>query len=111
MLKELKTKISDALENLVTLEIMTAVGHVKPPDEEKMYPDIDYTRDPKIMLSRIDLLQGDIRTICDEEFIRGDYRSLREFHAEREKEGHRIVMQNIDTLERLLKLVKDHLEE
>lgn len=118
MSEDLKRRIRDSLNNLVTLEIITAVGHVRlKPDAESTgendrdYPDIDYERDPKMILTKIDLLQGDIKTVYNEEFVTGNYKDLREFHAEREKEGHRIIMQNISVLEKLLKLISEFTEE
>ncbi|MDM8552209.1 hypothetical protein QUF72_19140 [Desulfobacterales bacterium HSG2] len=127
MAKNLKTRIMESLENLVTLEIMTAVGYIqagpaKAPASkngkaahrdgraayrERSFPDIDYGKDPKMILTKINLLQGDIKTVYNEEFVTGEYKSLREFHAAREKEAHNIVMQNIAALERLLRLSRD----
>ncbi len=117
MAKDLKTRIMESLENLVTLEIVTAVGQVHPElsdsaeDAGKRPLEIDYSKNPKMILTRINLLQGDVTTIYHEEFVTGEYQALREFHAAREKEGHHIVMQNIEVLERLLKLINQHVEE
>ena len=104
-MSELKDKILNSIENLVTLEIITAVGPVqmgpKPDsleDDSRSYPDLDYDQNPKVILTKIDMLQGDIKTIYDEEFITGEYQSLKAFHAAREKEGHEIVRKNIENL-------------
>ncbi len=110
MASQLKERILKAFDNLVTLEIVTAVGHVTRSDEETGALDLDFDRDPKIILTKIDLLQGDIKTVYHEAFVSGEYAELKTFHAAREKEGHGLVRQNIETLERLLKLANDHLE-
>lgn len=63
----------ESLENLVTLEIVTAVGHIraatedKAADTEQSFPDIDYNKNPKMILTKINLLQGDIKTVYHEE--------------------------------------------
>jgi len=114
--KDLKTRIRESIRNLATLEIITAVGHVRfvhedDPENGAGKPDLDYERDPKVILTKIDLLQGDIKTVYNEEFVTGNYQALRDFHAEREKEGYDIVLKNIAALERLLNLVNAHSEE
>ncbi|GBC60457.1 hypothetical protein DENIS_1410 [Desulfonema ishimotonii] len=118
MAGDLKARIRESIENLVTLEIITAVGHVQynarggeAGDTEQRLPDLDYTRDPKVILTRIDLLQGDIKTVYNEEFVTGNYQSLKEFHSAREKEGYEIVQKNIAAIERLLNLVNAQSEE
>lgn len=114
-MKELKTRIRDAIENLVTLEIVTAVGQVRGGSGEgegggRRAPDLDYGADPKVILTKIDLLQGDVKTVFNEEFVTGNYQALREFHARREEEGFEIIQKNIAAIERLLNLVNANLE-
>jgi hypothetical protein len=105
--KDLITLMSDiknSLEHLVTLEIITAVGAIKVNDDKG--PDLDYDKAPKMILTKINLLQGDIKTVFDEEFVTGPYQALREFHGAREKEGYQLVQNNIAALERLFQFVK-----
>lgn len=111
MAESLKEKVLKAFDNLVTLEIITAVGHLTQPrpEEDPFGLDIDFDRDPKIILTKINLLQGDIKTVYHEAFVTGDYAGLKAFHAKRESQGHDLIRQNIEILERLLKLANDHL--
>ena len=113
MLKDLKNRIRESIQNLVTLEIVTAVGHVafKTDDAGGRRPDLDYERDPKVILTQIDLLQGDIKTVYNEEFVTGNYQSLKEFHAQREQQGYEMIQKNMAAIERLLTLVNAHIEE
>ena len=60
-MEELLEKIRNALQNLITLEIVTAVGPITGGPEKK--PDIDWSEDPKVILTKIDLIQGDIKTL------------------------------------------------
>lgn len=103
MSDELIERIKDALNNLVTLEITTAVGDVAL-TEGKKAPSIDYSKNPKVIMTKINLLQGDITTVFHEEYVTGQYQSLRDFHAAREKEGYDMIKANIAALEKLLEL-------
>ena len=118
MLKDIKKKIMDSIENLVTLEIVTAVGPINPGEKRGESADPLHEPDPgdpfknlKRIVTEINLLQGDTRTIYDEEFVTGKYQSIRALHSDKEKEGHNIVMKNIEVLERLLKLAADTSKE
>ncbi|MBI4300188.1 MAG: hypothetical protein HY677_03555 [Chloroflexi bacterium] len=104
---DLLTTIKNALEKLVSLEIVTAVGPIK--GGETSNADIDWDQNPKVILTRIDLLQGDIKTVFDPVFVTGEYQSLRDFHANREKEGHEIVLKNIAALRALYSLAQEWL--
>ena len=98
-------KIINALDKLTTLEIVTVVGRVQK-DENTGVLEVDWAADPKVMLSKINLLMGDITTSIDPEFVTGNYTDLREFHAKREEQGHRIIQDNIQAIKELLGLAK-----
>ncbi len=104
---QLIEKIKNALDNLVTLEIITTVGGIKK-EGDKFAPDIDLAT-AKVMLTRIDLLQGDITTTINEAFVSGPLAPLRDFHEAKVKEGYGIVQKNIEALERLARLAKSEL--
>ena len=95
-------KIEDALEKAVTLEIITAVGQIKGGPEKEA--EIDWGQNPKVILTKINLLQGDIETVFDPAYVTGDYQALRDFHMAREKEGYDIVHKNLDALKELYTL-------
>jgi len=105
MANELMEKIKNAVNQLVTLEIITLVGDIAL-KEGKTSPGIDYSKNPKAILTQINLLQADITTVYHEDFVTGPYQSLREFHAAREKEGYAMVKANIEALKSLLELLK-----
>ncbi|MEN7548262.1 hypothetical protein AAG747_10115 [Rapidithrix thailandica] len=109
-------KIQSSLENLITLEIVTAVGKTKfkstpPKAGEAHLPDLDHDRDPKVIMTKIDLLQGDIKTVYDEEFVTGDYQELKDFHQSREREGYEIISKNISTIKELLRLIRNEAKQ
>lgn len=114
-LNELIDSIKEAMANLVTLEIVTAVGNVKfqpkSAEEEKIVATIDYSKEPKAILTKIDLLQGDVQTVFHEEFVTGNYKELKKFHTAREKQAHEIVKDNLAALERLFQLTKKLVED
>lgn len=110
--RSLLDRIRDSLGNLVTLEIATVVGPVRPSERGVgLNPrladlDVDWGTNPPVILTKIDLLQGDIRTVMDEEFATGEYQALREFHSAREQEGHALIERNIAVLRELYRLAE-----
>ena len=106
-MEDLLDKIKNSLNNLVTLEIVTAVGGIKK-EGEKVAPNLDY-QNAQMILTKIDLLQGDITTVVNEAFVTGPYSALRDYHEAKVKEGYEIVQKNIATLEQLAKLAKSEL--
>lgn len=112
MAEDLRTRIRRSIKNLTTLEIITAVGRIRYHKKDGEFgPDLDYDQDPKAILTKIDLLQGDIKTVYNEEFVTGNYQALRDFHGQREKEGYEIIQKNIAALERLLSLINAEPDE
>lgn len=97
LIKELK----DALVDLKTLEIITVVGKVKAGDEDRK-PELDFTADPKVAMTIVDLVDGDISTYFDEEFVTGRFTALRDYHAEKEKQGHEIIQGNLEAIKSLI---------
>ncbi|MCA9744564.1 MAG: hypothetical protein H6695_13355 [Deferribacteres bacterium] len=104
-LNSLINTIKEALQNLVTLEIITAVGQVD--FNAPNGPDLDTEKDPKVILTKINLIQGDVKTVYDPEFITGNYRELKDFHKTREEMGHQMIKDNLDALMKLFNLAKD----
>ena len=115
-LNELIASIKDAIVNLVTLEIVTAVGDVRfqpksAEEKDKIIAMIDYSKEPKAILTKVDLLQGDIQTVFHEDFVTGNYKELKEFHAAREKQGHEIIKENLAALDKLFQFTKKLIED
>ncbi len=92
---KLSDKIKNSLHNLVTLEIVTAVGR---PDGKSLDPNYDQDR---VMTSKIDLLQGDITNVIDEAFVSGELEPLRSFHESQVLKGEEIVRNNLEALQKL----------
>ena len=99
-------KIVNALDKLTTLEIVTVVGRVQKDGGKDGALGVDWSADPKVMLSKINVLMGDITTSIDPEFVTGNYQSLRDFHAKREAQGYQIIQDNIQAIKELLGLAK-----
>lgn len=114
---ELYDKIENAVKNLTTLKVVTAVGDVT--ISQSSVTEDDTTRETrsenyqnaKAILSTIDLIDGDIMTVMDEVFAKDTiYASIRDDHMERIKSAQQIVNQNVQTLLALVKAVGDILE-
>jgi hypothetical protein len=101
-------KVRDSLSKLVTLDIQTVVGHVS--QGSLQTSTLTYDADAKILLTRVNLLEGDSTTVFPPELLTDEYQSLRAFHTDQVKEGHAIIQGNIAALEKLLALVKAHLQ-
>ncbi len=105
--QELWAKISDAADELIKLDIVTAVGPLKYQTDAsgKGHYVPDGAAPTKVMHTRIDLVQGDVVTQMDEEFATGKFQALRDYHAAREKQGNEIIQANIKTLKSLFELL------
>jgi len=106
--KELIDKLEASLENLITLEIVTSVGTVSPTKRNKEGKREDPVPDlnAKLMRTRINLLEGDITTELDAEFVTGEYKELRTFHAAREQQAADIINRNIQAVAALIALIR-----
>ncbi len=110
-LQKLRDNIFNALDKLVHLQIVTAVAQITVTLKQDGSVDtLAIPGNAKAMSTSIDLLQGDIATVIDPEFVTGPYQNLRAYHADREKEAHQIVQQNLAAVRELAKLVKDAIE-
>ncbi len=110
--KILKT-IENAIEQLTTLEIVTALGSVNltetNTDGKTSYTLGENIFQPsaKLMVTRIKLLEGDITTIMPDDFCKPEYEWLRKFHAERENQGLETVQNMLKTMKDLAQFAKD----
>lgn len=94
--------IKNSLEKLKTLEIRTIVGNVEYDQNNR----VKEGTGAKVIVTQIDLLEGDIRTAFSEQFLEPPYDKIREYHAEREKQGHEIIASNIKALKEFIELIK-----
>jgi hypothetical protein len=92
-------RLLETAEKLVTLEIVTVVGTY---DGKTNQPGAN----SKMMRTRMNLLEGDRITEVDPEFVTGPLSSLRDFHAQAEKQGHDIIKGNIEAIEKMLGLLE-----
>jgi hypothetical protein len=109
--KDILTMLEDALEELVTLEIVTAVGPVAPsppPDASGKRPKAALDPSAKVMRTRIDVLHSAVTTEIDPAFATGDYQNLRAFHADREKQATDLFKGHVDTIKSIFELIKAH---
>ncbi len=93
--------IKNALENLVTLDIRTVVGDFSYDQHGKLLPGPG----AKQIVSRINLLDGDITTAFSEDFLVSPLDLVRGYHNVRERQGMDIVQGNIKALQQLASLI------
>jgi hypothetical protein len=103
-------KVEHALEELVTLNIVTAVGEAQIESSGTPSRKITMSGKSKVIWTSIDLLQGDITTVIHPE-LQGDAgKDLREFHKGRELQGIAIIKENIAALRDIMKLLQEAYE-
>ena len=98
--------IKDALQELVKLKIVTAIGSVEVGDDGKVSRPV-VSADSKVILTEIDLIQGDITTVIDPAYVDDEaYQRLREVDRRRlnDEDQMRLLM-----LERI-KVMSDHIK-
>jgi hypothetical protein len=96
--------IKESVKNLKTLEIRTVVGNFKWDDAQKKI--VYKEEEVKLIMTQIDLLEGDITTSFSEDFLKPPYDEIRKFHTEREKEAHAIIEGNLKALKELVELIR-----
>ncbi len=109
-LEGLLEEIKNAVAEFKTLEIVTVVGSIKPGKSVKDLS-FEFGDDTKSILTRIDLLSGDITTVLDEAYVTGDYQGLRDYHAQREDKGYVIIRNNIAAIKELFSVATSFLEQ
>ncbi len=93
--------IKSAMSNLVNLDIRTIVGEYDYAHDGK----IKANQDAKQIVTRMNLLDGDITTAFSEEFLEAPLDSVRGFHGLRERQGMEIVQGNIRALQQMVSLI------
>ncbi|MBE2221331.1 MAG: hypothetical protein IAF02_07310 [Anaerolineae bacterium] len=115
---KLYEKIENAVSDLTTLKVITAVGDVDvsqtavDQNGKKQTTRGETYQNAKAILSTIDLIDGDISTVMDEAFVNDPaYASIRDEHLNRLQNAQDIVDKNIKTLLGMVKTVGDILKE
>jgi 3-oxoacyl-ACP reductase-like protein len=106
-------KILDAVEDLTTLRVVTAVGDVtitettKKLDGEDEQSRTQQCLNAKAIVTTIDLADGDIQTIMDGVFASDNaaYNKIRDEHMLRIKDAHDIVGNNVKVLKELVNTI------
>ncbi len=98
-------KVLEKASDLSSLSIQTIVGDFTVDKDDMKIVATPQKSDS--MLTRIDLIDGDITTAMSPKFVEGDYKELREFHAKREQEGRDIIEKNISTLKSIAQTIID----
>jgi len=114
MAKSFFQNVVETLNELKTLRVSTYIGGVKSgttisandmkvgQGQDKVISSIEIT---DTMVSKIDLLQGDITTAMTPNFESNN--TLREYHTMREQQAHEIVERNIKVLKSIGGLIEE----
>jgi hypothetical protein len=111
-------KIENAVSDLTTLKVITAVGDVDvsqtavEEDGKKQVVRGETYQNAKAILSTIDLIDGDISTVMDEAFVNdAGYAGIRDDHLLRVQDAQAIVDKNLKTLLDMVKTVGEILNQ
>jgi hypothetical protein len=112
-LDKLLKKILDAVEDLTTLKVVTAVGDVTITETAKKVDGNDEQSrtqqclNAKAIVTTIDLADGDIQTFMDGVFASDNaaYNKIRDEHMLRIKDAHDIVGNNVKVLKELVNTI------
>ncbi len=97
-------KIENGITDLTQLKIQTVMGKLEIDNENK----IDFVPGQEIngIISKIDLIDGDITTQITEKFY-DKYPELVQFHQSREAKGHEIIEGNIQALGTIVSTLRE----
>lgn len=101
---EILQKIENGIQDLTQLKIQTVMGKMEIDDNKQ----IDFSPGQEIegIISKIDLIDGDITTQITEKFYQ-KYPELVQFHQSREAKGNEIIEGNILALSAIVNALKD----
>lgn len=103
-LDEILQKVENGIQDMTRLKIQTIMGNLEIDDNRN----IDFVpgQDIQGMISKIDLIDGDITTQITEKFYE-KYPELVQFHQSREAKGNEIIEGNILALGTLVSTIKE----
>ena len=93
------TKIERALEELMVLNIRTVVGDFSM-DKNGV---LQYAKDADMIVTQINLAQGDITTAFSRNFLKPPLNAVRDYHSQREQQGRDIVHNNLKAIVDMVK--------
>jgi hypothetical protein len=100
--------VQQSIKKMTTMEIKTIVGDFAlGADEEVTTLGGDY----KVMESQFNLLLGDVTVKIDQELLGPEFEWVRNFHAQKEQQGHQIIQNNINLLLTLINLYRQTFKE
>lgn len=107
-IEELLQKIEAGINDLTQLKIQTVMGLLVTDDKNN----INFAPGKEIegMISKIDLLDGDITTQITEKFYQ-KYPELVQFHQSREARGHEIIAENVKALSAIVNTLREMYNE
>lgn len=96
-------KILNKVKDLSTLEILTAVAPIQKNASGGYDPAI--APDTPTILTKIELVEGDIVTVFHEDSLGDNFQELRNLHKEREAQGMKIIEDRINAIKELIELI------
>jgi len=113
--KKLLKKVRAAVEDGLTLRVVTVVGDITADirDQPAGKSDVKISGDDQPSITTVfDLVDGDVRTYVHRRFVEQEaMKPMLKFHEDREKLAHERVAQNLELLQSFYHFVKSELED
>lgn len=103
----------NGLKDLSTLTVKTYVGKfdiVEPGINGATRFNLAPDPNCKKIVSMVNLIDGDIQTGMDEDFLAAPYDQMRAYHTQRETQAHAIVTENVKVVKELVGLAVSYMK-
>lgn len=103
MANPLLEKINHIVTELTRLDVVTVVGaaSVTVDSESNIKFNLPNDTTPRAMITRVNLVSGDVQNVIHPDFVAGDLASMRDFHTAQVTQGHEVIVNNIKALREL----------
>ena len=109
-LEDLLDKIQNAVQDVITLEVVTIVGDVSLKDMNDPTGELKVDKS-HVLKTQVDLIQGDDVGIVDNWYLAPENKHMRDYHDLRAKQGQETINKNVETLKELAQYVQDLLDK
>jgi len=112
MANPLLEKINHIVTELTRLDVVTVVGAVALTVDSDSNIKFALPNDTaaRAIITRVNLVSGDIQNVIHPDFVAGDLASMRDFHSAQVTQGHEVIVNNIKALRELALALGDKLK-
>ncbi|MDX1655172.1 MAG: hypothetical protein R3310_08150 [Candidatus Competibacteraceae bacterium] len=108
--QNLLAKIAALIDSITTLQVVTAIGPLRLDDGGQLPAQnqpLRFAPETRFMVTRLQLVQGDIVTVRDPAFDSEDQQELRQFHNDQVAQARQLIKDNMETLRQWYQMLKE----